>query len=610
MGGRTGGAARGGRRRGRRVSTAARRDRARDRPATGGRVDARGPGGAGAGVPRPLRLRRAAVDAACSSPRPRSARATRCSPPGRDLRPAARRPAAAAGAHPGAAVAVAIGALRARAARRRRRRRAAAARPLGRARGRDRPRPLRAARRARALPRPRRVDAARALPRRHHCWRCSPRSPRSGRGAASSGCAHVALVLLVTLYAVPAVALDLSSRVPVAARCWRCSCVAYLRLERLRITDAGAAALLAVAVTILGLCSPRPRSTPTSRGSTTRRWALSNASSKSTAFSWDHSYGPLDWPRDGRELLRVKAKHPAYWKATNLDLFDGRRWRARPHARTNLDGCDVSAYLADSTAALAAADPRRRSATCARRRSSTAGVACPIDLAAAGLAAARRRHLREHEPRAAPWRCLRRARLHAAPQRPRAARAAAPTTRRRCSATPASSPPAAQPDPDPAARSTRSRPTSSSRCSATRAGRWRAAGDHRRGAEPARRRAAQRPLRAHLARSPSGSSAGSATQEDYVQAVLRYLAGPGFAYTESPPPAAENLDGFLFDAKSGYCQQYSGAMALLLRMGGVPARVSTGFTSGVAGPQGRRVRRARPRRALVGRGLVLRLSAG
>ena len=47
-----------------------------------------------------------------------------------------------------------------------------------------------------------------------------------------------------------------------------------------------------------------------------------------------------------------------------------------------------------------------------------------------------------------------------------------------------------------------------------------------------------------------------------------------------PPLKARTLEGFLFDAKTGYCQQYSGAMALLLRMGGIPARVATGFTSG------------------------------
>ncbi len=33
-------------------------------------------------------------------------------------------------------------------------------------------------------------------------------------------------------------------------------------------------------------------------------------------------------------------------------------------------------------------------------------------------------------------------------------------------------------------------------------------------------------------------------------------------------------------SEPGYCQQFSGAMALLLRMGGVPARVASGFTSG------------------------------
>src|SRR5262249_28745892 len=44
------------------------------------------------------------------------------------------------------------------------------------------------------------------------------------------------------------------------------------------------------------------------------------------AFSWDHTYGPLNWSRDGREMLRIKAKQAAYWKATNLDEFDGQRW--------------------------------------------------------------------------------------------------------------------------------------------------------------------------------------------------------------------------------------------------------------------------------------------
>ena len=65
-------------------------------------------------------------------------------------------------------------------------------------------------------------------------------------------------------------------------------------------------------------------------------------------------------------------------------------------------------------------------------------------------------------------------------------------------------------------------------------------------------------------------------------AIDRYLQN-GFTYSEIPtptPPERAVLDAFLTETKSGYCQHFSGAMALLLRMGGVPARVVTGFAPG------------------------------
>ena len=99
------------------------------------------------------------------------------------------------------------------------------------------------------------------------------------------------------------------------------------------------------------------------------------------------------------------------------------------------------------------------------------------------------------------------------------------------------------------------------------------------------------------------------TQEDLVQSVMSYLRR-GFAYTETPPPEALNLEGFLFDAKSGYCQQFSGAMALLLRMAGVPDPRGHGLHLGLARHQDEGVRGARPRRPLVGRGLVPRPRLG
>ncbi|MEA2294766.1 MAG: protein-glutamine gamma-glutamyltransferase, partial [Solirubrobacteraceae bacterium] len=76
---------------------------------------------------------------------------------------------------------------------------------------------------------------------------------------------------------------------------------------------------------------------------------------------------------------------------------------------------------------------------------------------------------------------------------------------------------------------------------------------------------------------------GQATSPyDYVLRVNNYLRDSRFRYSEVPPPSGREapLESFLFDTRLGYCQQFSGAMALLLRMGGIPARIATGFTPG------------------------------
>jgi transglutaminase-like putative cysteine protease len=56
----------------------------------------------------------------------------------------------------------------------------------------------------------------------------------------------------------------------------------------------------------------------------------------------------------------------------------------------------------------------------------------------------------------------------------------------------------------------------------------------------------------------------------------------GFRYEEHPPAATKNppLVDFVEVTRAGYCQHYAGAMALMLRMLGIPARVAVGFTSG------------------------------
>ena len=67
-----------------------------------------------------------------------------------------------------------------------------------------------------------------------------------------------------------------------------------------------------------------------------------------------------------------------------------------------------------------------------------------------------------------------------------------------------------------------------------------------------------------------------------LEAWFRNEDGGGFTYDQTPPqlPFGEPpLVAFLKD-KRGYCQHYAGAMALMLRFVGVPARVAAGFTSG------------------------------
>ena len=47
---------------------------------------------------------------------------------------------------------------------------------------------------------------------------------------------------------------------------------------------------------------------------------------RAVTFDWTHSYGPLDWPREGTTLLNIKSDRPHYWKVEALDGFDGFRW--------------------------------------------------------------------------------------------------------------------------------------------------------------------------------------------------------------------------------------------------------------------------------------------
>jgi protein-glutamine gamma-glutamyltransferase len=71
-------------------------------------------------------------------------------------------------------------------------------------------------------------------------------------------------------------------------------------------------------------------------------------------------------------------------------------------------------------------------------------------------------------------------------------------------------------------------------------------------------------------------AAGAASTYEAVTRIELYLL-LGYSYDEQPPLARYPLESFVFDSRRGYCQQFSGAMTLMLRMDGIPARVGVGF---------------------------------
>ena len=86
--------------------------------------------------------------------------------------------------------------------------------------------------------------------------------------------------------------------------------------------------------------------------------------------------------------------------------------------------------------------------------------------------------------------------------------------------------------------------------------------------------------------------AGARTPYGAVVAIETWLRSTGgFDYDESPPATGglPPLAHFVTEGKRGYCQHFAGAMALMLRFLGIPARVAAGFTSGKRDDGGWRV---------------------
>jgi transglutaminase-like putative cysteine protease len=383
-----------------------------------------------------------------------------------------------------------------------------------------------------------------------------------------------AAVMLACLYAVPVVERDLAHQYLDGAA-FAVLLGALLWADRLRTSELGLAAALLGTVSIVGLAAA-PRVDASRPWLDIEKIAEGLDRASVTEFSWNHTYEPLRWPRDGREVLRIKAARATYWKAVALEEFDGLGWRrARDFnpADPDTEIARVRAWRQELRVVVKGLRSQEYVAAGTTEGIDTGGR--PIVVASTpGTFVTGQRLLRRGDAY--------KAKVYVPRPDENALRTAGDAYPDVLSHQLTMSLPIEEPDPTaPDSRGFKRVETVAPRIQFPIWGNEAPAlavyqyGYQSGDGVKAVRESPYRRLY-DLAQRIKGASA---TPYDFARRVQRRVQGAA-TYSESPPPARVPLDAFMFETKRGYCQQFSGAMALLLRMGGVPARVASGFTPG------------------------------
>jgi transglutaminase-like putative cysteine protease len=75
--------------------------------------------------------------------------------------------------------------------------------------------------------------------------------------------------------------------------------------------------------------------------------------------------------------------------------------------------------------------------------------------------------------------------------------------------------------------------------------------------------------------------------EALVKRALGYFREQPFVYTLTPPLLhTDAVDEFLFETRSGFCENYASGFTVLMRAAGIPARIVTGYQGGELNPLG------------------------
>ncbi len=386
----------------------------------------------------------------------------------------------------------------------------------------------------------------------------------------------LALALLIALYAV-AVTWESPSAEPAHGLGLLAFVAAFLWLGRIPARRAVAAAgAVALAGLIALPAAARVSSTdpPIAYGG----WKLFG-DERTVTFDWDHSYGPLDWPQRGTELFEVGGvDRPLYWKTSVLDDFNGAAWSR---------GGDSAGVFAFSSRAERLAGASEKLVVTQDRWVETVDFSVLALRSSQLVTTGTTRTLRG---------------VDAAPE----ADGTAPLIGEELLAGDSYSVTSYAPDPSaemlkraddgryPQAlerHTTLLLPQRSGvpgvKPEAAPVNPLAIAVTPLRGGSGSETQGLGRDIRRIVAGTPYARvrslalrlTRGAPGNYQAVVAIRRHLL-ESYAYAQEVPARTHPLPAFLFRDRAGYCQQFSGAMAMMLRFAGIPSRVVTGFAPG------------------------------
>jgi transglutaminase-like putative cysteine protease len=375
--------------------------------------------------------------------------------------------------------------------------------------------------------------------------------------------ALAALACAFALYAIPSTAVGMGSA-GLRAAIFLLLALAILAVCQRRVPLGGGAlgqlSVLAVATVVAGLVVGSAPGVAKGALFDWRHWnpLAGNGPQVSVGYVWNQDYGPLHWPKQTTTVFHVESAHPHYWKAGVLTVFDGTHWVSSPATQANYHATDAIGIPTsqetskelhpDSPSDItqvgftveALADFRLLSTGQPLRYSLTSPIDASLTtdgsvIATGDMPRGATYTVRAYSPNPKPKQLAEVGNAFPASvaQSVVVNHAAIPvwgsTTKKRVLV-----------------------PIDSRLIAASNQA-WHASG----------------------ADEPGTSEYGA------VVALESYFHGKQFHYDQTPPVGAGPvLAYFMLHSHRGYCQMYSGSMALVLRLHGIPARVAYGFTEG------------------------------